>query len=209
MTRMPQRRAALGLCLALAASGCADTPTTSFYTLSPAMVAGAATMAREPARVIAIGPVTLPDYLDRPQIVTRDSAYAITLAPFDQWAGPITDMVPRVLVENVAQALPDDRVVRFPQVSSQAFAYRVSVDINRFDVDKAGTATLIARWQVYDRAGKAAPLINDEVFVRPSVGTTYEAYAAAMSGALADLASRIAEGVVTVDRAGRLASGVR
>lgn len=197
-----------GLAPALLAGGCADTPTTNFYTLSPARAAASSTLLGETARVVAVGPVTLPDYLDRPQIVTRDSAYAVKLAPFDQWAGPLADMVPRVLVENIAQALPDDRVVRFPQVSGQTFVYRVPLDISRFDVDTAGTATLIARWQVYDRTGKAAPVIADATFVHPATDRTYEAYAAAMSAALADLASRIASDVSAIDRTARAAAAV-
>jgi uncharacterized lipoprotein YmbA len=180
----------------LALAGCADTPPTNFYTLSsvsaPARPVGPA-QAR--AVVVAIGPVTLPDYVDRPQIVTRESAYAVKVASYDQWAGPLGDMVPRVLVENVAAALPGDRIVGFPRVSGAAFDYRAAVDITRFDADMSGTATLVARWQIYDRAARRAVLVADDTFVRSAAGPSYEGVVAAMSGTLADLAARLAEDV--------------
>ena len=182
--------------LSLAVAGCASSPSTNFYTLSSvAAPASPSRPVQAPAAVVAIGPVTLPDYVDRPQIVTRESAYAVKLAPYDQWAGPLTDMVPRVLIENVATALPGDRVVGFPSASETAFDYRVAVDITRFDADQTGTATLVARWQVYDRSARRALLVTDETFVRPSSGPSYEAIVAAMSGTLADLSGRLAEGV--------------
>ncbi len=143
--------------------------------------------------VVAIGPVSLPDYVDRPQIVTRESAYAVKVASFDQWAGSLGDMVPRVLIENVAAALPEDRVVGFPSVSGTAFDYRVAVEITRFDADQTGAATLAARWQIYDRAARRAVLVTDETFVRPTAGPSYEAIVAAMSGTLADLSGRLAD----------------
>jgi uncharacterized lipoprotein YmbA len=71
----------------------------------------------------------------------------------------------------------------------------VPVDINRFDVDAAGNAVLVARWQVYDRTGQGPAMVADETFVHPAAGRSYEAYAAAMSAALADLAGRIADSV--------------
>lgn len=192
-------RLAIAVAVALAAAGCADTPPTNFYTLS-SISAPATPIRPAPAHpvVVAIGPVTLPDYVDRPQIVTRESAYAVKVASFAQWAGPLSDMVPRVLIENVAAVLPGDRVVGFPRVSGTAFDYRVAVDITRFEADATGTATLVARWQVYDRAARRAVLVTDDTFVRSAAGSSYEAVAAAMSGTLADLSGRLAEDVATV-----------
>ena len=187
---------AIVVALSLAVAGCASGPPTNFYTLSSvAAPAGPVRSGQTRAAVVAIGPVTLPDYVDRPQIVTRQSPYAVKLAAYDQWAGPLTDMVPRVLVENVAAARPEDRVVGFPNVSCTAFDYRVAVDITRFDADQSGTATLVARWQIYDRAARRAVVVTDETFVRPAADPSYEAIVAAMSGTLADLSGRLAEDV--------------
>ena len=187
-------RPAIGLLLALFVTGCAASPPTNLYTLSAVdapPVEGPASPS-VPA-VVAVGPVALPDYIDRPQIVTRQSAYRIELAAYDQWAAPLYDMLPRVLIENVAMRLPSDRVVSFPQVSEASFDYRVAVDVSRFDVDATGESTLAVRWQLYSRSTPRALLIADDVLRRQTEGQGYGSYAASLSSVLADLADRIVQ----------------
>jgi uncharacterized protein len=188
---------ALGLMVLLVA-GCASSPPTNRYTLSAIAVPLPESGSPQSASaVVAIGPVMLPDYIDRPQIVTRQSPYRLELAAYDQWAAPLHDMLPRVLVEDVALRLPADRVVSFPQVSEGNFDYRVAVDISRFDVDTSGQATLAARWQLYARSTPRALQIADDVLQRRSEGEGYGAYAASLSGVIADLSGHIAEAVTS------------
>src|SRR5512133_3018471 len=117
---------AIALLLTLVIGGCAGPSPANLYTLSPVRTAGTDSRSSQaPPAVIAIGPVRLPDYLDRPQIVTRQSAYQLQLAPDDRWAAPLYDMVPRVLVEDVALRLPSDRIVSFPEIDEASFDYRI------------------------------------------------------------------------------------
>ena len=104
-------------------------------------------------------------------------------------------MLPRALVEDVALRLPSDRVVAFPQVGDPSVDYRIAVDVSRFDVDATGAATLAARWQLYARSTAQALLVADETLQRRIEGQGYDAYAAALSGVLADLGDRIAREV--------------
>ena len=192
-TRIGIIRRPVGLLLALFIAGCAGSPPTNLYTLSAAPAAD--TRSPQSPAVVALGPVTLPDYIDRPQIVTRKNAYQIELATYDQWAAPLYDMLPRALVEDVALRLPSDRVVAFLQVDDASFDYRIAVDVSRFDVDATGAATLAARWQLYARSTAQALLVADETLQRRIEGQGYDAYAAALSGVLADLGDRIAREV--------------
>src|SRR6266498_1510380 len=84
----------------LVLGGCLGTPPTRFYLL-PALtdVSSPAAMG-ERTLTIGVGPVTLPPYLDRLQIVTRASQAQLHLAEFDQWAASLQDTVARVLAEN-------------------------------------------------------------------------------------------------------------
>jgi hypothetical protein len=126
-------------------------------------------------------------------MVTRQGAYRLELAAYDQWAAPLYDMLPRVLIENLALRLPSDRVVSFPQVSEASFDYRVAVDVSRFDVDATGQATLAARWQLYSRSTPRALQVADDVLQRRTEGEGYGSYAASLSGVLGDLSDRIAQ----------------
>jgi uncharacterized protein len=173
--------------------GCSAT-TTRFYTLSKVAPAGLPAGAEPvaPSVVIAIGPVSLPDYVDRAQIVVRDSPYAIRPAPFDQWAGPLADMLPRVLVGNLAERLPADRLVPFPQVSLPTFDYRLAVSITQFDVSSTGEAVVAASWQVRQRADGSVLVARDSTAHATARSPGFEDRVAALSQALGDLSNEMA-----------------
>jgi uncharacterized lipoprotein YmbA len=189
------RLLSVGFLLVFVVDGCAGSSPTNLYTLSAVSAPAVETRPQSTPAVVAVGPVILPDYIDRPQIVTRKSAYQLELAAYDQWAAPLYDMLPRVLVEDVGLRLPSDRVVAFPQIGDASFDYRIAVDVSRFDVDATGEATLAARWQLYARSTARALLVADETLQRRIEGQGYDAYAAALSGVLADLGDRIAREV--------------
>lgn len=205
-TSLPPRRRAKGATarrglsaclLAAVVAGCGTQAPPNFYTLSAISPAGAPSTRPDQA-VVAIGPVTMPDYLDRTQIVTRDSAFAIRLAGNDYWAGSLLTMAPRALTQDMALRLPGDRVVGFPQVGGGNFDYRIAVDVSQFDVDDDGTATLAARWQIYAPGTPRALLLGDDTFRRTADGSGYEAAAAALSATLADLGDRLAQNLRTL-----------
>ena len=192
-TRIGIIRRPVGLLLALFIAGCAGSPPTNLYTLSAAPAAD--TRSPQSPAVVAVGPVILPDYIDRPQIVTRKGAYQLELATYDQWGGAVVRYAARVLVEDVGLRLPSERVVAFPQIGDASFDYRIAVDVSRIAVDATGEATLAARWQLYARSTAQALLVADETLQRRIEGQGYDAYAAALSGVLADLGDRIAREV--------------
>lgn len=143
--------------------------------------------------VFAVGPVQMPDYVDRPQIVTRQSDYQLALAENDYWAAPLDDLVPRVLVEDLQRRLPGSRVVGFPQVAGPNFNYRVAVDIGRFDVDANGIATIAARWQIYAATAPRAVVVDDSLLQTRGDGSGHAAAVAALSNGLGELGDRIAQ----------------
>jgi uncharacterized protein len=193
------RPAAVALSLAVVLAGCGSSPPTNYYTLSSVAAVGqTGSPTPTTAAVIGVGPVSIPDYVDRPQIVTRQGAYAVALAANDQWAAPLSSMLPQVLVEDLSARLPADRIVAFPQVSGSALDYRVAVEIDRFDVDAENNATIAARWQIHGSASPGTLLVDEDRLSRHTEGTTYEAYVAALSAVVADLSQRIAEGLSTV-----------
>ena len=98
MTTSPLTRlVTLGaLAAGLALAGCADGQPTRFYTLSPleASPCGASPTTM-PDLTVGVGPVTLPTYLDRPQLVTRAGGNRMVLADFDSWVEPLPGMFAR------------------------------------------------------------------------------------------------------------------
>jgi len=177
-------------------TGCATSPSSKFYQLTS--VQSRTSVARDDSPchglVIAIGPVRIPDYLDRPQIVTRFGKNELKLSEFDRWAGSLESDVSRVLVEDMSSVMPADRfsVVRWtPYLESQMPAScRVEVLVDRFEGALGSSVLLKAQWTVFAKDKRL--LLKREAKIREEMnGSNYETLVAAMSSALERLSRDI------------------
>jgi len=168
---------------------------TRFYLLDslPAQTSGSAD-----GPSIGVGPVTLPEYLDRPQIVTRSRGNEIQLAAFARWGAPLKDHLPRVLAENLSALLGTEKVAVFPWKAADLVDYQVAVDILRFDADEAGNAALSARWSVLRKGGKEALRSKRSEYSERAAASGYDGLTGAESRALQSLSREIA-GVIQGD----------
>jgi uncharacterized protein len=204
MMESGRRRLAILAVLAagLTLAGCADTPPTRFYTLSPLEDApGGRPLADLPELTVGVGPVTLPPYLDRPQLVTRAGGNRMVLADFDSWVEPLQGMFARVLGENLALLLGTDDVLMLPQRRDVTLDRQVEVDVTRFDVDDAGNAILDAKWWVYGRNGDKLLRSGRSTISEPATAGDYASAAAALSRALGAMSEEIATAIAEKTRA--------
>ena len=95
---------------------CSSTPATQFYKLNSLPSGQQENPAALPVDDIAIGvgPVDLPEFLDRPQIVTRKSQNQLEISEFHRWAASLPRDFSRVLAKNISTLLPTDRVAVYP-----------------------------------------------------------------------------------------------
>lgn len=175
-------------------AGCAGTShNTQLYMLTPLRVEAGTQLAEseQPLR-IGLGPVTMPPYLDRVQIVTRKSRTELVIADFDQWAEPLRDNFNRVLKENLATLIPTDSVIGYPWRHDIALDFQVRIEVIRFDRDEDGNCQLIARWGV-QRPGADGVLAQRRVSYQQSpTGNSYAETVAAMNTALEHMSRDIA-----------------
>lgn len=192
-------RTATCICIVagLLLSGCANSTPARFYVLS----GGVRLQESEPATPkendvsLAIGPVGLPEHLDRPQIVTRIGENRFILAEFDRWAEPLVRSFTRVLAENLSTLLSTDRVVVIPWKSSTPADYRITMDVIRFDGNLGEGASLISRWTVLGPDGNEIVPMKKSVFVVDTRREDYESLVAAMSEAIWELSREIAAAI--------------
>jgi uncharacterized protein len=178
--------------------GCAPgTTTTRFYVLSAAPAPAPALPVRDVT--VGVGPVTLPAYLDRPQVVTRTGRDEVDIAEFDRWAEPLRDAVPRVLAENLAGQIPADRVVVFPWRATRGVLYQVAVEVTRFDGATGSEAVLRARWRVLDGQGRELAFGTSDLREATSA-SGYVGLVAAQSRLLGRLSAEIAAGLASAAR---------
>ena len=189
----------LGICL-LVSGGCANTKPSRFYTMSPLAISEAETKPEAAGHGVAIGvgPIKLPEHLDRPEIMTRTSSNVLELAEFNRWAGSLKDDFSRVLAENLSILLSTDRVSLYPWRKSVPIEYQVVVDVTRFEGTLGGNALLIARWTVFKECDKKVLFMQRSRFSEPSGAQGYEKMVAAQSRALAHLSREIAKAIKTV-----------
>ncbi len=203
--RLDQRQLfTLGLLMVIL-TGCASSPSSKFYQLNSSQNSTSITLDASPERdlIIAMGLVRVPDYLDRPQIVTRAGNNELKLSEFHRWAGSLENDVTRVLVEDIYSLLAADRfsVVRWtPYSESQVPAsYRVEVLLERFEGTLGDSVLLKAQWEVF--SPNRSLLLKRESLIREQInGGSYDALVAAMSSALERLSRDIAGGIRSVSQ---------
>lgn len=198
----PRRRElALVAALALAqlAAGCASPPPERFYRLAVAPQTAApatATATTGDGPVVTVGAVTLPALVDRPQIVTLAAGSRVEVSEAHRWAEPLRLALGRVVAEQLAAALGTPLVYAYPQLAVADPAFRVTLNVQRFDATRGVAVDDELLWTVRRVAdgqlrsgrsgGRAVP-----------ADASYDALAAAHVEALAvvsgDIARAIAE----------------
>ena len=176
-------------------AGCTSAPS-RFYTLSATATPSAASSNLS----VAVGPVSVPAAVDRPQIVVSSSPNQVTVDDFNRWAAPLQDNLARVVAENLVALLGTPRVTLFPQTLSADVDYRVQIEIRNFESAPGKSASLDAVWSV--RRAKDGKSETGRTSAREKVEDNgYEALAAAHSRGVARLSQDIADAVGRLDRA--------
>ena len=190
--RRPESRFAVLAVIAIALASCGGSPIKeNFYTLSgpqaPMPAASAAPVS------LFVGPVTVPEAVDRLPMVLRTAANQVEISDAHRWAEPLKASIPRVLGETLMRELatPD---VRFTRAGSSMDAdFRISVEVQRFDSSLEQGATVDALWTVTPREGK--PRSGRSTVTEPAASPDPGGVAAAHSRALERVGRDIAAAI--------------
>lgn len=183
-------------CLLLGLCACAASPPVRYFQLSamdldPAADSGGALL-------VAFGPLTLPDYLDRPQIVTRGAGASTRVDELNRWAEPLEDAVPRIVAANVDALLEDTVVLPFTTLGV-SWSYRLFGSITRFDADRNGEVMLLVQWGATGTDGRVAlPIRTGRYLAKLGPEPDPASAAEAMTGLLADFSKDVAAAIGTL-----------
>jgi uncharacterized lipoprotein YmbA len=139
---------------------------------------------------IGLGPISLPAYLDRPEIARRSDANQIDYSATQRWAEPLKSNFASTVHANLVQILGPQRLVPYPWYRNTPLDYTVIIIVSRFEEQPDGSLQLDARWIVRDR-NDTALAVENATYTRPGGGDG-DANAAAMSALVADLSRDIA-----------------
>jgi uncharacterized lipoprotein YmbA len=170
---------------------------TQFYVLTP--IGGASQPLVDTAKsgtTIGLGPVTLPDYLDEPWIVTRGEGNRLYVSVHDQWAEPLRTSFKDVLKEDLETAMVDSQIIDFPWYRTTSVDRQIIVDVINFEFNTSNnTAEIRADWRIMNvRTGGTQS--RGQYVASQSVAQTSElGRASALSKLVEQLAQTLAQQV--------------
>lgn len=190
--------------LALLLQGCGIGGTSrpaQFYLLTPLPSTTPSLVTGRDGPTVALGPIEIPEFLDRPQMVTKISPKQVELAEFHRWAESLSTGIGRVLREDLAILLGRGNVSAFPWADSPPRDYRVQVIFLDFEPALYREEVLLrALYTITNRRQPDQVVAREETFTVPidkqSSDGAYPATVEAMSSALSSLAQSIAREVL-------------
>ena len=199
----------LALGAALVFSGCSvlspKQDRTRFILLTPA-TAGASNRTHLAASpnlttvAIGLGPVQLPGYLDRPELVIRTSPNGFELSEMSRWAEPLADNFRHVLANDLTNLLGTTNIVQYPWYPETRLDYIVHVEVQRFEADMTHNAQLIAHWDLRTPQSNQVLATREAQFSSPLTSLMGDAAAAALSQDVAALARQIASAIAQAEQ---------
>ncbi|HEY2630082.1 MAG TPA: PqiC family protein [Usitatibacter sp.] len=192
---MKGRIAAVAAALVLCACGGAA-PRIDFYSLT-APPAPAAPTAPASTLAIHVGPVTVPDAVDRPQMVVRLDDNRVDIDDQHRWVEPLKNAVPRLIADSIARELNTPNVLTSRQSSGLEIDYRVAIDVQHFD-SSSGEVSEDVLWTIRSRKETQAPRLGRSAVKENATGGA-EGIAAAHARALQRVAHDIAEAIRSME----------
>jgi uncharacterized lipoprotein YmbA len=135
--------------------------------------------------------VTVPEYLDRLDIVERVGANELKPSNTAQWGESLSIDATRVVVEDLEALLPPASVVMLPSRSRRSLDYQVDITLVRFEGDARGNSVMAGEWSI--SASDGHELASGRFARSEPIGQTgFSETAAAMSRNLAAVSADLA-----------------
>jgi uncharacterized lipoprotein YmbA len=188
-------RPLIALTMSAGLVACASAPMENYYTLAaplPERPAADSALSNAGVTVVVTG---LVEAVDRPQLVLRVSETRVQILEQQRWAEPLKAAIPRVVAANLARELGSARVTSQSRAPPGDTAYRVALDVQRFDSTPGEGAAIEVAWSIRRVEGSAETSGRSSV-KESAAGSGYDALVAAHSRALGAVSREIAQALV-------------
>ena len=173
------------LATVLCVTGCGGKD--QYYRLS---AAGPATT-KTTGIAVGIGPLRLPTYVDRAELVFQSGPNQFEIPAKVRWAGALQDNFGQVLATDIGRRLGSGNVVANPAPGDMRFRYRVSVAVRQFHAISGQGAILEATWRVENAETRQVLRNGGGTFNAPINGDGYAPVVAAESDLVDQLGAAI------------------
>ena len=138
--------------LSLSLGACASAPE-HLYTLDTSAHPSAPSASDVP--VVFVGPVAVPEVVDRPQLVVRDGKYRVVVNEQERWATPLKDSLPFAVAVQLGEQCSNARFRTLSNTAGEAPHAVLSVDFTNIEIDRTAGVSVAATW-AYHNAGQRA-----------------------------------------------------
>ncbi len=194
---------AVVFCMSIIACVGRQSAPTQFYMINPVPpTMGDQTRMMEPEIVlVSLDPVEIPQYLNRPQIVTHVDGVEYQLDEFNQWLEPLSDTLTRVIAENLAEMLGDLPIDVISMERPVETDFSITVQILRLDGKPGKEMVLIARWTLFDQTENVLSLTERFFGQEKMADDSYESLVSSQNRLIESLSREIADNIRSIANA--------
>jgi uncharacterized lipoprotein YmbA len=147
---------------------------------------------------LGIGPIEVPQYLNRNGIVYGTDNNQLVISSYERWAEPLSDGIERVLGFNLALAMDTQSLQTYPWARGQGPDYGVQVNVLSMDANES-EASLVAEWRI--RAPTDKRMVSHRIsrLTTPISASAFSA--AAIASAYSELLRLLSEDIAVAIRA--------
>jgi len=149
--------------------------------------------------VIAVGPVRIPHYLDRPQIVSQNKNTTLEFAQFDRWGEPLNQSFKRVISEDLSLMLPEADIEKYPYNSLIPVKYQVIFEVLEMKNDINGETSLSVQWSIIDVKYNKVMVNKKSLFSRPVDPKDYQGLVKAINAECVLLSDEVAASLASLE----------
>ncbi len=146
---------------------------------------------------VALNPINLPHYLDRPQLMTKVNDNEYKLSELNIWAEPLKDTLTRVIAQNLS-SVPCIDIVIMPKTLSKQITYRLSAEVIRLDGTLGGQALFHVQWSITEEQTKKVFINKVSKYKEPVRSHDYNALVTAYNRTIDSFSQEIADSLASI-----------
>jgi len=148
--------------------------------------------------IIGIGPLRIPEYLNRPQIVTNNKDKTISFDEFNRWAESLDFSLARLINNNLALMLKNASFQIFPWDMALSVKYQVIADVIQLENNRNQDLLFAVQWSIIDLEKRRAVFTKRSEFRKDISPQNYYGLTEALSEATMSLSKEIAQELVSL-----------
>ncbi len=182
---------------ALLLTACASALPEHFYSLDTDSTTSS-TASNSAEFSLTVDRITLPEVVDRPQIVLNGPDHLVRLMEGQRWAESLRQAIPRVVIGHLRRQFPRASIAAASASTASARpTYQLAMDIDRFDSRLGERVEIVVHWRLRNATGVLRDTVSN--LHENTEGNTYDALVAAHDKALMRLSNEIADAIATLN----------